>query len=71
MKKLSVFSVLVSVLIIFGLLGTVSAGTLAEIAKRGEIRIACQTQGAPFSFIDKNGERTGSSIELCKLRRWA
>jgi len=43
------------------------AGTLDEIAQRGELRIACQTQGPPFSFIDKAGQRTGSSIELCKM----
>ena len=67
MKKLRLLTVLVSLAIVFGFLGTVSAGTLEDIAKRGELRIACQTQGAPFSFIDKNGERTGSSVELCKL----
>jgi len=67
MKKVKVFSVLVSLVIVFGFLGIASAGTLDEIAKRGEIRIACQTQGAPFSFVDKNGERTGSSIDLCKM----
>jgi polar amino acid transport system substrate-binding protein len=43
------------------------AGTLEEIAQRGELRVACQTQGPPFSFIDKNGKRAGSSIELCEL----
>jgi polar amino acid transport system substrate-binding protein len=31
------------------------------------LRVACQTQGPPFSFIDKNGKRTGSSIELCEM----
>ena len=44
-----------------------AAGTLDQIAQRGELRIACQTQGAPFSFVDKNGERTGSSVELCNM----
>jgi polar amino acid transport system substrate-binding protein len=67
MKKFRLLSVLVSLAVVFGFLGTVSAGTLDEIAKRGELRVACQTQGAPFSFIDKNGERTGSSVELCNL----
>jgi polar amino acid transport system substrate-binding protein len=67
MKTCRLLSVLVSLAVVFGFLGTVSAGTLDEIAKRGELRVACQTQGAPFSFIDKNGERTGSSVELCKL----
>ena len=67
MKRFRLLSVLALLTIVFGFFGTVSAGTLDEIAQRGELRIACQTQGAPFSFVDKNGERTGSSIELCKL----
>lgn len=41
--------------------------TLQEIVKRGELRVAVQTQGAPFSFIDKHGARTGSSVEFAKL----
>jgi len=44
-----------------------NAGTLDDIARRGELRVACQTQGPPFSFIDKKGEQTGSSIELCRI----
>lgn len=43
------------------------AGTLDDILKRGELRVAVQTQGPPFSMIDKKGERTGSSVELAKL----
>jgi len=67
MKKVKVFTVLVSLAIFFGFLAIASAGTLDEIAKRGEIRIAVQTQGAPFSFVGRNGERTGSSIDLCEM----
>ena len=67
MKKAKLFSILVSVAIFFGVLGIASAGTLDEIAKRGELRIAVQTQGAPFSFVDRNGARTGSSIDLCNM----
>ncbi|MFY9708288.1 MAG: ABC transporter substrate-binding protein [Desulfobacterales bacterium] len=58
--------VLAAVLVL-GMVSVASAGTLDDIAQRGELRVACQTQGPPFSFIDKNGERAGSSIELCKL----
>ena len=58
---------MVSLAFLFVYLGTAAAGTLDEIAQRGELRIACQTQGPPFSFVDKNGKRTGSSIELCEL----
>jgi len=50
-----------------GLITQAGATTLEEIVKRGELRVAVQTQGPPFSFIDKNGERTGSSVEFCKL----
>lgn len=67
MKKVNVFTALVTLAIFFGFLGIASAGTLDEIAQRGQLRIACQTQGPPFSFMDKNGKRTGSSIELCEL----
>ena len=58
---------LVAVVLAIGLVSAVNAGTLDDIAKRGELRVACQTQGAPFSFIDKNGERTGSSVDFCQL----
>jgi polar amino acid transport system substrate-binding protein len=67
MKNRKWLSVVVATLFVLGLSGAVSAGTLEDIAQRGELRVACQTQGPPFSFIDKNGNRTGSSIELCKL----
>ena len=67
MKKFKVFSVMIAVAVIFGFWGMASAGTLDEIAKRGEIRIACQTQGAPFSFVHRNGKRTGSSVELTEM----
>lgn len=67
MKPHKLFSVIVSLAVIFGFLSFATAGTLEEIAQRGELRIACQTQGAPFSFVDRNGERTGSSVELCNL----
>jgi polar amino acid transport system substrate-binding protein len=64
MKKLSV---LVAVCMVLGMAVLATAGTLEDIAQRGELRVACQTQGPPFSFIDKNGKRAGSSIELCEM----
>jgi polar amino acid transport system substrate-binding protein len=67
MKKLKVFTVIVALAFLFVFFGTAAAGTLEEIAKRGELRIACQTQGAPFSFVDRNGKQTGSSIDLSKM----
>ena len=32
--------------------GIACAGTLDDIAKRGELRVAVQTQGPPFSMVD-------------------
>ena len=57
----------IALFMVIGFVSVAVAGTLEEIAQRGELRVACQTQGPPFSFIDKNGKRTGSSIELCEL----
>jgi len=67
MRLSRVFSALFSVLFIIGLVSTATGGTLDDIAQRGTLRVACQTQGPPFSFIDKNGQRAGSSVDLCKL----
>jgi polar amino acid transport system substrate-binding protein len=65
MKKWFKGLLLIASLVLF--IGSATAGTLDEIAQRGELRVACQTQGPPFSFIDRNGARTGSSVELCRL----
>jgi polar amino acid transport system substrate-binding protein len=43
------------------------ADEMDEILKRGELRIAVQTQGAPVSFVNKKGERTGLAVELAKM----
>ncbi len=58
---------ILSLMLVCSLALTVAADTLEEIVKRGELRVAVQTQGPPFSFVDKNGERTGSSVEFCRL----
>ncbi len=44
-----------------------TADVVSDIIKRGELRVAVQTQGPPVSFIDKNGERTGFAIEVVKM----
>jgi polar amino acid transport system substrate-binding protein len=46
---------------------TASADVVKEIVKRGELRVAVQTQGPPVSFVDKNGARTGFAIEVVKM----
>ena len=44
----------------------VQAQTLAEVKKRGALRIGYSETSVPFSFKDKDGEPGGYSVELCK-----
>ncbi|WP_299778302.1 ABC transporter substrate-binding protein [uncultured Roseobacter sp.] len=44
-----------------------NADTVQEIVNRGVLNVAVQTQGPPFSFVDKHGERTGFAVEVVKL----
>jgi polar amino acid transport system substrate-binding protein len=67
MNRRKGLKLLLAAIFTIGLLSTAGAGTLDDIAQRGELIVAVQTQGQPFSFIDKNGNRTGSSIDMCKL----
>jgi polar amino acid transport system substrate-binding protein len=67
MRMAKLGGILLALVLCFGLAGAAQADTLEEIVQRGELRVAVQTQGPPFSFVDKNGVRTGSSVELCKL----
>ena len=50
-----------------GAQGSASADVVQDIVKRGELRVAVQTQGPPVSFVDKSGERTGFAVELVKM----
>jgi len=63
-KSLKLFLALVFAV---GIVSSAYADTLDDIIERGELRVAVQTQGPPFSFIDKHGKRTGSSVEFCEL----
>ena len=44
-----------------------SADVVNDIVKRGELRVAVQTQGPPVSYVDTNGNRTGFAVELVKM----
>lgn len=41
-------------------------GTLQQIKKSGQIRIGYRVSEPPMSFLDKDGNPTGYSIDLCK-----
>jgi len=66
-KRRGTFFLALALALALGLTAAAQADTLEEIIQRGELRVAVQTQGPPFSFVDKNGERTGSSVEFCKM----
>ncbi|MHA1571346.1 MAG: substrate-binding periplasmic protein [Alphaproteobacteria bacterium] len=44
-----------------------SADVVSDIVKRGELRVAVQTQGPPVSYVDTQGNRTGFAVELVKM----
>lgn len=46
--------------------GSAMANTLAEIVKRGELRVAVQSGAAPYAFVDKNGQHTGAMVAFAQ-----
>ena len=61
---------LVSIILAFAMTvfftGICFAGTLSEIVKRGELRVAVQSGAPPYAFIDKKGEPAGSMVDFAK-----
>ena len=43
------------------------ADAIQDIVKRGELRVAVQTQGPPVSYVDTKGNRTGFAVELVEM----
>ena len=50
-----------------GVQGSASADVVKDIVKRGELRVAVQTQGPPVSYVDTKGNRTGFAVELVEM----
>ena len=66
MKMKKLMFVLLALAMTLGMVGTAMAGTLDEIVKRGELRVAVQSGAAPYAFVDKNGNHTGSMVEFAR-----
>jgi polar amino acid transport system substrate-binding protein len=64
---MKIANLFVAGLALLSITGVASAGTLDDITARGELRVAVQTQGPPFSMVDAAGARTGSAVELAEL----
>jgi len=69
MKKIKQLFTVVTGILALGLLGigAANADVVDDIVKRGELRVAVQTQGPPVSFVDKNGKRTGFAMEVITM----
>jgi len=61
-KKL--VSIVLAIVVTLFLTSISFAGTLTDIVKRGELRVAVQSGAAPYAFVDKNGVHTGSMIDF-------
>jgi polar amino acid transport system substrate-binding protein len=66
MKPRKLVVLLLTAVFTLGLFAAASAGTLEEIVKRGELRIAVQSGSPPYAFVDKNGQATGSMVEFAR-----
>jgi len=64
MKLKKFVSIIVTLAITAFFIGICSAGTLSDIVKRGELRVAVQSGAAPYAFFDKNGKHAGSMVDF-------
>ncbi len=65
MKKF-VLPVLLALALTLSLSAQGMSSTLTDIVKRGELRVAVQSGAAPYAFVDKNGEPTGSMVDFAR-----
>jgi len=64
MIQKKIVSIILALFMTLVLTGMSFAGTLNEIVKRGELRVAVQSGAAPYAFVDKKGVHTGSMIDF-------
>ncbi len=65
-QKLSITTAAILALCL-GAQGSAQADVVNDIVKRGELRVAVQTQGPPVSYVDTTGKRTGFAVELVAM----
>jgi polar amino acid transport system substrate-binding protein len=66
MKTKRLLFSLMALALAMGMVSVSMAGTLDDIVKRGELRVAVQSGAAPYAFVDKNGKQTGSMVEFTR-----
>jgi polar amino acid transport system substrate-binding protein len=66
MKIKRLMLVMLALALSVAIVSTAAAGTLSDIVKRGELRVVVQSGAAPYAFVDKNGQHTGSMVEFSR-----
>ncbi len=66
MRFKNVMIVTLALAMTVGMAATAMSGTLTDIVKRGELRVAVQSGAAPYAFVDKAGKHTGSMVEFSR-----
>jgi ABC-type amino acid transport substrate-binding protein len=65
-KRSNALLLVSALLLTYGSHASAADGTLAKIAKRGELRIGYDKDSEPMSFVDKDGSPAGYSVDLCR-----
>jgi glutamate/aspartate transport system substrate-binding protein len=65
-KRTNVLLLVSALLLTYSSYAAAADGTLAKIAKRGELRIGYDRDSEPMSFVDKDGSPAGYSVDLCR-----
>ena len=66
MRQKKLLTMVLALVTVLYFTGISFAGTLSDIVKRGELRVAVQSGAAPYAFIDKHGEHAGSMVDFAK-----
>jgi ABC-type amino acid transport substrate-binding protein len=65
-KRSNALLLVSALLLTYGSYAAAADGTLAKIAKRGELKIGYDKDSEPMSFVDKDGMPAGYSVDLCR-----
>lgn len=66
MRQKKIFSLVLALAAVLCFSAITFAGTLTDIVKRGELRVAVQSGAAPYAFVDKHGEHAGAMVDFTK-----
>ena len=70
MKRSNALLLVSALLLTYGSYAAAADGTLAKIAKRGELRIGYDKDSEPMSFVDKDGSQPGTRSTSAAGSHW-